>query len=203
MLAAAGAVRAQDDVAGGPRLTITLPRDSFDAVRPPIVQATGAPGDPFFGALRNGFPVRLEFELQLWRDGRLVDHLERTARWQAVVILDPLRQSYELLRAGGSGPEIFADRGSLEAALATPFAVDLLPARPRNSRYYYIATLTIDALSVSELEEIERWLRGDLGPAIGGRDVNNALSRGARLLMIRLSGLPRRQLEARSQEFRY
>lgn len=203
LCAAAGSAGAQEPSRDAPNLTIALRRDSAGAVRAPIVQATGLPGGVFVGALRSGYPVRLGFSLQLWRNGRLVDPLEREAAWEAVVILDPLTQSFELLRSGGGTPEAFSDQASLERALATPFAVELLPSAPDNREYYFIATLTIESLNVSELEDIERWLRGDLGPAIGERDVNNALSRGARLLMIRLSGLPRRQLEARSPSFRY
>ena len=201
-LVAAGAANAQEPA--GPRLTLDARRDSTGAPRAPIVQATGLPGSVFLGALRNGYPVRFGYQLQLWRDGRLVDQFEREATWEAVVILDPLTETYELLRSGGAQPETFNDQQSLEAALSTPYAVDLQPSGRASGRtWYYIATLTMESLSVSELEEIQRWLRGDLGPSIGERDVNNALSRGARLLMIRLSGLPRRQLEARSPGFRY
>lgn len=200
--AAALPLAAQD--AAAPRLVVEARLDSAGAPRPPVVRATGLPGSVFFGALRNGYPVRFAFQLQLWRDARLVDQFEREARWEAVVTLDPLTETYQLLRSGGSAPETFSTAASLEAALAIPFAVELAPARPSGRTWYYIATLTMESLSVSELEEIERWLRGDLGPSIeGGRDVDNALSRGARLLMIRLSGLPHRQIEARSVRFRW
>ena len=51
-------------------------------------------------------------------------------------------------------------------------------------------------------EEVERWLRGDFGRAIARRgDVGNALSRGARRLLIQFSGLPRRRLETRTATF--
>ncbi len=206
-LGAATAARAQtppDSVrAGQPRFAIDLP-DSAGA-RAPVVRAGGRLGGPFLGALRNGFPVRFAFRLQLWRDARLFDRLEREETWDAVVVLDPLTGAFELLRTGGSA-ETFQDPAALERALATPFTVDLLPPRDpagRGQTWYYVALLEIESLSISELDEVERWLRGDLGPAISQRDVGSALSRGARLAMIRLSGLPRQRFEARSRSFRY
>ncbi len=207
-LAAATAARAQappgDGAATGPRFVIELATDSAGAPRPPVVRADGQLGDQFMGALRNGFPVHFAFRLQLWRDTRFFDRLEREVTWDAVVVLDPLTNTFELLRTGGS-VETFQDPAQLGRALSTPFTVDLLPRRTDGEQgWYYLAQLTIESLSISELEEVERWLRGDLGPAITRRgDVGNALSRGARLAMIRLSGLPRRQMEARTATFRY
>jgi hypothetical protein len=83
--------------------------------------------------------------------------------------------------------------------------VDLLPPPTEGRRrYYYAVTLEIASLSLTELEEVERWLRGELEPAVrGGGNIGDALGRGARRLLIRFSGLPRRRLEARSEAIRY
>lgn len=205
-LLAAGPVRAQEaqDAGSSPRLMIELGRDSTGALRPPLVTARHLMADGAFeGALRNGFPVRFGFRLSLWRDAALYDRLLREAEWDAVVVLDPVANNYRLLRSSGA-VETYNDLRALDAALATPFAVDLEPAPTRrDDRYYYLATLTIESLSLSELEDVERWLKGDLGRAITSTgDVGNAFSRGARLVMIRLSGLPRRVLNARTERFR-
>lgn len=209
VLGAAGAAPAQQGPdsarARTPRLTIELRRDSALAPAAPLVRVEGQVIDAVFeGALRTGFPVRLAFRLGLWRSGRFVDRLEREVTWEAVVVLDPLTATYELLRSGGS-VETFGDPARLAGALATPFTVDLVPPRPpTGTRWYYVADLAIESLSLSELEEVERWLRGDLGRAIRERgDLGDALGRGARLMMIRLSGLPHRSLEARTPAFRY
>jgi len=205
LLYATGPVRAQE-VQGArpsPLLSITLRRDSAGALRPPLVSARHTMADGAFeGALRNGFPVRFAFRLSLWRDATLYDRLVQETEWDAVVVLDPVKNNYRLLRSSGA-VETFNNGRSLDSALATPFAVDLEARSDRNDRFYFIATLTIESLSLSELEDVERWLKGDLGRAItnNGR-VGNAFSRGARLVMIRLSGLPRRVLETRSERFR-
>ena len=155
----------------------------------------------FEGSLRNGFPVRFGFRLALWRDAAFFDRLAGETTWEAVVVLDPVTNTYQLVRSPDATIDNFADLRSLDSALATPFTVELPPPR-RAGRYYYVVTLDAESLPLSELEEIERWLRGDLGRAITQRgDVNNAFSRGARLVMIRLSGLPHRTLQARTGKF--
>jgi hypothetical protein len=91
---------------------------------------------------------------------------------------------------------------AVSRALAVPYHVDLLPPEGTGTRYYYIATLQIESLSESELEEVERWLKGEVGPAISHTgNIGDALAEGFRRLLIRFSGLPRRTLEARSGIF--
>jgi hypothetical protein len=203
---AAGALRAQEvrtpERPVPPRLTVELRRGAEGDVAPPIVRAEDLLRDgTFLGALHDGFPVAFHFRLSLWRDATLFDRLEREASWEAVVRLDPLTNEYDLLRTGGT-VEHFTDLAAVTRALATPFTVDLVPAGDARRRYYYLASLDIESLSLSELEEVEAWLRGDLGRALTERgDVGNALSRGARRLLIRFSGLPRRHIEARTPAF--
>lgn len=185
------------------RLTVTLPPAPGSGS--PVVRATGLLRDGVFaGALRDGFPVRFLFRLELWRASRLWDRLEREQNWLALAQLDPLSGVYSLTRSGGD-EEQYASIEALAQALAVEYTVELpLPARGSGARYYYVATLAIESLSLSELEEVERWLRGDLGRAITREgDVGGALERGARRLLIRFSGLPHRRLEARSPTFMF
>lgn len=198
-------VRQPERRAEPPRLLIELNRSAASDPHPPVVRALHLMDDGVFdAALHNGFPVRYHFRLELWKDQRLFDKLERDVAWDALVRLDPLTNEYTLIRTGGT-EETFTTVEAMGQALATPFTVDLLPdAESRGHRYYYVASLEIESLSLSELEEVERWLRGDLGPAISRRgDVGDALGRGARRLLIRFSGLPRRDLEARTDPFTY
>jgi len=200
--AAAGAQAPSDSAPGPPRLSVSLARDADGALRPPLVRATGAlVGGAFGGALHDGFPVRYHFRLELRRSVRILpDRLEGDVEWDAVVLLDPLTEEYDLVRSGGSA-EHFPSAAGLQRALSVPFTVDLMP-RGRD-QYYYLATLEIESLSLSELDEAERWLSGEFGPAIARRgDVGEALGRGVRRLLVRLSGLPRLRLESRSPFFR-
>lgn len=185
-----------------PLLSIALPQDSSDAPRPPVVRAERLLQDGVFdGALRNGFSVRLHFRLELWRKAALFDRLARDVEWDAVVRLDPLSGEFDLIRTGGD-VEHYRTMDAVSRALSKAFTVELLPPAGTDTRYYYLSTLDIASLSQSELDEVERWLRGDVGPAISSHGgLSNALAVGARRLLIRLSGLPHLRLEARTPTF--
>jgi hypothetical protein len=201
-VAAAGAQTPPDSAPGPPRLSVAVARDADGALRSPVVRATGQlVGPTFGGALHDGFPVRYHFRLELRRSVRILpDRLESDVEWDAVVLLDPLSNEYDLVRSGGS-EEHFPSERDLERALSVPFSVDLMPRG--GDQYYYLGTLEIESLSLSELDEAERWLSGEFGPAIARRgDVGEALGRGVRRLLVRLSGLPRLRLESRSAFFR-
>ncbi len=187
-----------------PRLSVTLPADPAQGA--PVVRATGLLDDGVFaGAMHDGFAVRFQFRLELWRTGTFYSHFERDQSWLALAALDPLSGVYTLTRSDGT-QEQFVSQDALARALAVPYTVEVpFDNGHRGSRYYYIATLDIASLSPSEFEDVEQWLRGDLGHALsreGSGDVSGALARGARRLLIRFSGLPSRRLEARSGMFR-
>jgi hypothetical protein len=67
--------------------------------------------------------------------------------------------------------------------------------------YYYTATLEVSTLSDSDLDELERFLEGDLEPARGREGIGEALGRGATRFLLRLAGLPSLRLEARTGRF--
>jgi hypothetical protein len=202
LAARAQEVRERAPPAQAPRLSINLSGGRQGALDPPVVRAERLLNDGVFdAALRNGFPVRYHFRLELWKKAFLFDRLRRDAEWDAVVRLDPLTGEYDLIRSGAT-VEHLTTVDKVSRALATPFTVDLLPPPGSGERYYYIATLDIESLSEGELEEVERWLRGEVGPEMSPQgNLGDALARGARRLLIRFSGLPRRRLETRTPAF--
>jgi len=207
LLCAGPAARAQEvreraPPAPHPSLTVHLSSPPETALDTPVVRAEHLLDDGVFdGALRNGFPVHYHFRLELWRQAALFDHLVRDAEWDAFIRLDPLSGEYDLIRSTGA-IEHYTKVDAVSRALASPYHVDLLPPDGSGTHYYYLATLQIESLSESELAEVERWLRGDVGPAISHTgNIGDALAEGFRRLLIRFSGLPRRTLEARSPVF--
>jgi hypothetical protein len=206
LLGAGPAARAQEvarrSPAARPRLSLMLFPTSGRTPDSVVVRAEHLLEDGVFdGALRNGFPVRYHFTLEMWRKAALFDRLRRHVEWNAVVRLDPLTGEYDLVRSGGT-VEHFTSVAAASRALAARYKVDLLPRAGTGAHYYYVAMLDITSLSLTELEEVERWLKGEVGPALEERgNIAEALANGARRLLIRFSGLPRRRLERRSATF--
>jgi hypothetical protein len=55
---------------------------------------------------------------------------------------------------------------------------------------------------VSDLDEVERWLRGELRPAVRGqRNPGTAVTRGVRTVVAKLLGAEKRHYEERSGKF--
>lgn len=148
-------------------------------------------------AARAGLPVRVRFRVELWRDG-LFDRLAGTETWTAVLLYEPLEEHYTVRTRASpaltfTAPSFPAARAALERA----YLPALRPDRP--GRYYYIATVEVETLSLSDLEELEQWLKGAVR---ADRSLPGALGEGARRLLVRVLRLPARRHEARSEPFR-
>ena len=152
-------------------------------------------------AVRSGLPLRVRFRVELWRDG-IIDDLLGAEQWTLVLTFDPLSEQYVLrTRAAAGTARTFADYHSARAAVEGSYIVSLRPVG--KGRYYYTGAVTIETLSLSDLDELERWLKGELQPAVtGDRSIPGALGQGARRLFIRVLSLPERRFEGRSDRFR-
>jgi len=150
-------------------------------------------------ALEAGLPLRIRLVAELWRD-RFFDSQEGRYEWRATVRFDPLGGVYrvdlaeDVVLQAGSLAEVAA---GLEAALRVP----LRPMQP--GTYYYLARLELETLALSDLEELQRWLRGELAPSIGEAEVGSALGRGLRRIFVRVLGVPVRRLQARTPRFNW
>ena len=68
--------------------------------------------------------------------------------------------------------------------------------------YYYAASVQVATLSDSDLDELERFLGGDVDQREeGGQKLGDALGREATRFLLRLAGLPSLRLESRSNRF--
>lgn len=151
-------------------------------------------------AVRSGLPLRMRFQVELWRDELFDDLVDQTA-WSAIVAFEPLGRDF--LTGVVRGDSLASHGTWQEARLAVERAYRLRIQPTREGRYYYIATLEVETLSLSDLEELERWLRGELEPAVrGGGSVGGAIGSGVKRLFIRVLGLPARRYQARSDPFR-
>lgn len=148
--------------------------------------------------VRSGFPASLRFRLELWRVGGLFNDLEGREEWEMIVQYDPTAQRYRLIRRQERRIDdlgSFATLTTAQSAIEQPQRPALQPAR-RGAKYYYNLTLDVTALSVSDLDQLERWLRG-----VKPSDPAGAIGSGVRTLMLRMLGGETRHLEKRSPQF--
>jgi hypothetical protein len=177
------------------QLEVTSP----NGATPGMVTTVGLFSDPDMRDLvRSGFPASLRFRLELWRSGGLFNDLEGRQEWELIVQYDPSAQRYRVVRRQGGRLEdlgSFATLATAQSVLERPLRITLLPRRA-GARYYYNLALDIEALSVSDMDELERWLRG-----VRGGTAATALGSGVRTLMLRMLGGERRHFEKRSSSF--
>jgi hypothetical protein len=203
LLAVSGEMAAQSPAAV--RLAVRLSADSSArGARVPVVRAENLLADGrWLSTLRSGLPVRLHYRLEIWRSrGGWLDLLTRQTEWDVVVQHEPLLDQYTLLTlfANRAQERRYATIDALSAALAFAYQVNVSPAEA--GRYYYTGVLEVSTLSDSDLDELERFLEGDLGDVAQGRsNLGDALGRGATRFLLRLAGLPSLRLESRSEGF--
>lgn len=172
-----------------------------NATGAPVVTSANLFADPDMRDLvRSGFPASLRFRLELWRVGGLFNDLEGQQEWELIIQYDPSAQRYRVVqRQRGQVEDVgsFATLATAQAMLERPVRAQLMPERA-GARYYYSITLDIEALSVSDMDQLERWLRG----ARSGGTAASALGSGVRTLMLRMLGGERQHYTGRSATFR-
>ena len=152
-------------------------------------------------AMRSGLPVRMRFRTELWRD-EFLDDLVADVEFVLVLRYEPIERRYEVYDERSRGAAgYYSSYSRMRAAVETRYGFDM---RPRGrGRYYYLSSLEIETLALSDLDELQSWLRGELSPAVAGEgSILGAIGNGARRAFIRVLGLPARRHEARSALFR-
>ena len=190
-----------------PRLEFTLPPPALMAKDGPTVRALDVVSDrETKGLLESGFPARLHFRIELWSAGRVFDALKGTVEWDLFIYYEPLGKKYRVVRVEGNGDAVtsagqFNSFEEMIDEVERPQRVHVRPTAQQN-RQYYIGVLDVESMSLTDLDEVERWLRGELQPAVrGDGNPGTALGRGIRRVFVRLLGAERRNLQARSRTF--
>jgi len=182
----------------GPQTAVLAVR-ADETGRQPILRIGGVLEDAAIErATTSGLPVRVNVRVELWRDG-FFDDLVTARSWNAVILFEPLEKEF-IVRLSDRPAGRHATYAAARSAIEGELPLDIRPAG--RGRYYYLATLEVETLSLTDLAELERWLQGELGPAVSGeRSLTGAVGEGAKRLLIRLLGLPSRRVEARSEKF--
>jgi hypothetical protein len=201
-LAAAAPAAAQKKV----RVELLPPPDNAWLEKAPYVASAGLLGDASMrDLLSNGFPARLHYRLERWTSGRWFDDLTAATEWDVILKYDVLGKKYQAARVVNKKAESLGEFLTLddaETAAEAPYRPEISLPR-KGQRGYYNLLLDVETLSLSDLDEVERWLRGELKPAVSGKkNPGTAIGRGVRTLVVRLLGGERRHYEAKTGAFR-
>ena len=155
--------------------------------------------------LHSGFPARLHYRLELWGASGFFDDLKRQLEWDVIVRYNPLKRRYTATRIEGDHVTALGSFDGLDPieAVLSQATQPSLAVPDGHDKYYYNLVLDVQMLSVSDLDEVERWLKGDLGPAVHGeKNPGTALGQGAKTLITKLLGGQEKHYEARTKVFR-
>jgi hypothetical protein len=199
-------LRAQN-AAGSPALTIELPSDSLLLKRGPLVRASNMLSrERTKKFLAAGFPARFHVRVELWSEGPFwLDNLESSREYDMFARFLPTEKKYEVILVED---DVALSLGKFDAMPEAERAVGRAVA-PRitgariSRRQYYQASLVVETLSERDLDEVERWLKGDIEPGISG-EANPAslVSRILKPLATRLLGGEKVSYDATSERFR-
>lgn len=188
------------------RLEVLPPPANAWADDAPFVASAGLLTDATMrDLLANGFPARLHYRLERWVGGRWFDDLKAAFEWEVILKYDILGKKYQVVRVVEKKAVSLGEFETLEdasSALEAPYKTTI-PLPKKGQRGYYNLLLDVETLSLSDLDEVERWLRGELKPAVSGKkNPGTAVGRGVRTLVVRLLGGEKRHYEARTGMFR-
>lgn len=189
-----------------PQVNLVMPDKAALSTEPPSVRSSALITDgAMLDLLRNGFPARLHYKVERWTTGGWFDDIAAESEWDVVVRYDALSklfQVYRVVKKNTVSLGSYSNLAEAEEALDAPFPVPIRPPK-RGQRSYYILVVDIETLSLTELDEVEQWLRGEMKPAVRGKgNPGSAMGRGVRTVMVRILGGEKRRYEARSGTFR-
>jgi len=188
-----------------PRLDIAVPTATALKEGPAIVTEGLLSDAKTREHLRNGFPARIHYRLELWRKSGVLSGDDRagTLEWNVLVNYDPTANVYNMVRRSSddSYREKFGSLSTLSSAeiqLAKPYKTSLHPTR--SGRYYYNLTVEVETLAQSDLDATLQWLRGTTAP---GKTSNplTVIRSGVGTLFSRLLGGAQNKYEQPSEVF--
>lgn len=195
-----GSLAAQDA-----RLQVTLPAREKLSIDTPQVRAIGMVSAKSTAELiRNGFPARLQFRMELWSAKNVVNEIRSTVLWDVIVEYDALKAVYRVVRVTPDKAFVlgeFKDIEGAEAKVAEAYKPQIKPPR-KGEKSYYSVSLDVEAMSMSDLDEVGRWIKGELKPAVRGKkNPGTAVTKGLRRFVVKVLGGERLRYQDNSKVF--
>ena len=188
---------------GGVRLGVVVAPAAATKEGPWITSANLLADSKTRELLRNGFPARIHYRLELWEKGGLGgDDRSGLTEWDVLVAYDPTSQLFNVNRytLANRVSENFGGFTTLSAAetqFGRPYRAAIHPERA--GRFYYNLSVEVQTLTVSDLDALEQWLRGSSAPRRS--NIFRGIWSGLGTLVSRILGGDKRKYEQRSDVF--
>jgi hypothetical protein len=153
-------------------------------------------------ALHSGLPARLRYEVELWRArSSLWDQLVHAELFEYRIHYDVLAERYRVFEAEGGEILTTSSLRELKGLLSRD-EIELmgLEELDEERRYYAVAEVRWDPLSVEEIRDLENWLRGSVSSKDKGGGIVGISGHLIGLLRNEV-GLGGRSSRGRSQDF--
>ncbi len=183
------------------RIDVTTPTATTGA----FVSVRGVLADKAFDELmRGGFPVRLHMKAELWRSDRFFNELVTSYEWEVHVKFSSFDAVYEVARVTADSVislGAYKKLSDAQQAAELPFA-PALPQPPKGRESYVAVQADIQTMEMTDLAEVQSWLRGEAKPAIQGKkNPGRAITRALGSLVTRLLGAQIRHMDGKSETF--
>jgi len=163
---------------GVARADVEIALSSEDGILYVDARATGLFGVSLAESLRSGLPARVRVDLLLFEEKvALFDREVLRDSWTVSVLFDLIEEEYSVLDAAG---EVLMDGADLADVEEFVCAVDLWPlcdleAVELDRNHYLGVEFRVEPLSIEEVRDLERWLRGNVRQGARLRDVPGRL----------------------------
>lgn len=165
-------------------------------------RATGIFDDDVERALRSGLPARVRLVVELWSaagwfDSFLLDH-----RSEHRVLFDVLDERYDVI--DDAGEVVLRSPARREIAdwlqRVEDLPLCLVEELDPDEKHYVAVKIRLEPLTLEEMRDLERWLRGNLG-AEGDESMLTRVSRQLFGVLKGRVGLGERDADGRSSSF--
>ena len=159
--------------------------------------------EDLLNAVRSGLPARFRWRVEVWENrSGLWDRLAASAETELRLLYDALDEEYRILDRAGRAIS-HSTQLEVVSALLGEERLDLVPVEELADRtHYLVAELEIRPLTLEEVRDLERWLRGSReGGGIPGQllgIVRQRLGLGDRSELKRGEGFRPRDLKGKS-----